>query len=231
MNGIDFSQYTSSNRIVSQLQAQFGTMQPGRLQAQRKQFYSFIPYPLAGSVQLNFFGDALGNAGITIERTNMPVQASFGTSSFLVKGIACSYKITAENTAAYNGLDATTITTEFLNGLFTQGVLTMDVNAKNYLTIPRPFFQAPPADGRTNYYSSGQISVATAAEPSVGLPSRCEAKFIVDPELFIASQQNFNVQIGYPSGLIPVRATSVITAEVPLYVGVILDGIEFRPVQ
>lgn len=230
-SGIDFSQFTTSQRIVGQLQAQFGTMQPGKLQANRKQFYSFIQYPLIGSNQLNFFGNAVGNAGITLELTNMPVQSSFGTSGFLLKGVCCSYKITAENTAAYNGLDATTITTEMLAGLFSQGVLSMDVNAKTYVQVPRPFYQAPPADGRTWNYTQGQITVDTYTEPSVNLPARQEARYIVDPEMYIAPQQNFAVNISYPSGAIPVRATSVITADVPLYVGVILDGIEFRPVQ
>lgn len=229
--GLNLAQFTNSERVIAQLQAQYGTMQPGRLQALRKQFYSYVAYPLTGSVQLNFFGQAVGNNGVTLEETNMPVQGSFGTSAMLVKGVMCNYKITAENTAAYNGLDATTIVTEMLGGIFTAGVFNLDVNAKNYLQVSQPFMQMPPADGRTRNISSGQISVDTGAEPSVNLSSRSENRFIVDPEIFIAAQQNFSCSISFPAGAIPVRATSIITAEVPLYVGVILDGIEFRPVQ
>jgi hypothetical protein len=232
---LDFSQFTHSAQIMSQLQAQYGTMQPGKLQALRKQFYSYIMYPLLGSVQLNFFGQALGNAGATLEETNMPVQGSFGTSAFLLKGIMCNYKITAENTAAYAGTDASTLTSEFLGNLFRAGVLELVVNAKTYLQIRSPWLQAPPADGRTHYAIAGQLAGALImAEPSVNLSSRSEDKYYVDPEIFIAAQQNFAVQIGFPSGALPVLAAGIITgppAGVPLYLGVVLDGIEFRPVQ
>lgn len=230
-SALDFSQFTHSAAVMQQLQAQYGTMQPGKLQALRKQFYSYITYPLVGSVQLNFFGQALGNAGATLEDTNMPVQSSFGTSAFLVKGVMCNYKITAENTAAYAATDATTLAAEVLGGLFRAGVLELEVSAKNYLQIRVPWLQAPPADGRTHYFTNGQQAAVTPPEPSVGLPSRSENRFIVDPEIFIAAQQNFTARISYPAGAIPVTATGVITAGVPLRVGVLLDGIEFRPVQ
>ncbi len=229
---VDFGQFTKSEKILAQLQNQFGTMQPGRLQALRKQFYSYIEYPAAGSTQLNFFGQAVGNNGVTLEETNMPVQGSFGTSSFLVKGIMCNLKMLTENTAAWAGTDATSITTEILGGIMQAGILQMEINAKNYLQIALPFLKAPPADGRTHYFTGGQVSALIDKEASASLPSRSEQRYIVDPEFLVAAQQNFSVQIGYPSGALPVRATSIFNADTnPFYVGVILDGIEFRPVQ
>lgn len=230
--GAGFAQFTKSERILSQLQAQFGTMQPGRLQALRKQFYSYIEYPAAGSTQLQFFGQALGNNGVTLEETNMPVQGSFGTSAFLIKGVMCNLKSLNENRTAWNGLDANSITTEVLGGFLRAGVLQMEVNAKAFLQINRPFLKCPPADGRTHYYTGGQVSATVWKEASAGLPSRYEQRFIVDPEIFIAAQQNFAATIGYPAGAIPIRATGIFNAETnPFYVGIILDGIEFRPVQ
>lgn len=231
--GVDVTQFTRSDRILAQLQAQFGTMQPGKLQALRKQFYSYIVYPLAGSNQLNFFGQALGNAGSTLEDTNMPVQGSFGTSAFLLKGIMCNYRLSGGYYhTAFDGTDANTFATEILSGLFREGILEMLVNAKSYLQIPKPFMQAPPADGRTNMYGAGQMDANTSVEPECSLSSRCENRFFCDPEIFIAPQQNFSLSIGYPAGAIPVRATGVITADTnQLRVGVEMDGIEFRPVQ
>ena len=229
---VDFSQFTKSEKILAQLQAQFGTMQPGRLQALRKQFYSYVLYPAAGSVQLNFFGQAVGNNGITLEETNMPVQGSFGTSSFLVKGVMCNLKVLTENLAAWAGTDATSLTSEVLGGFLQAGVLTMDINAKTYLQIDLPFLKAPPADGRTHFFTGGQTTALIDKEASASQPSRSEQRYIVDPEFLVAAQQNFSVQIGFPSGAIPIRASSIYNADTnPFYVGVILDGIEFRPVQ
>lgn len=228
--GIDFSQFSASNRIVQQLQANYGTMQPGQLQALRSQFWSYITYPLAGANQLNFFGQAVGNAGATLEDTNLPVQGSFGTSSFLIKAIYCSFKIGSFATTPYDGLDANTFATEILGGLFTAGVLELTINAKTYLQITKPFFQAPPADGRQVEYFAGAASVTSSNEPVVYLPARKNNIWKTD-DIFIATQQNFACSISYPNGAIPVRATGIITAGVPLRVGIVLDGIEFRPVQ
>lgn len=231
---LDFAQFTHSANVMAQLQAQYGTMQPGKLQALRKQFYSYIMYPLLGAVQLNFFGQALGNAGVGLEETNMPVQGSFGTSAFLIKGVMCNYKITAENTAAFANTDATTLTSEILGGIFRAGILELEIGAKNYLQIRVPWLQAPPADGRTHYHTAGLVGVDASPEPSVSLSSRSESKFICDPEIFVAAQQNFTARIGYPTGAVAITAAAIVTgppAGVPLYVGVILDGIEFRPIQ
>lgn len=232
IGGVDVTQFTRSERILAQLSNQFGTMQPGSLQALRKQFYSYVTYGANGATQFNFFGQAIGNQGITLEETNMPVQGSFGTSSFLVKGICCNLKSLNENRTAWNGLDANSITTEVLGGFLRAGVLVLQVNAKDYLQIARPFLKAPPADGRTHYFTAGMTDSHTWKEASAGLPSRNEQRYYVDPELLIASQQNFSCTIGYPSGAIPIRATGIFNADTnPFRIGVVLDGIEFRPVQ
>jgi len=230
---------TRSEQIERQIAKTYGTMAKGKLQTQRKQFYSYVPYPLAGSSQLNFFGQAIGNNGVTIEQTNLPVQGSFGTSSFIVKGIALKYKILNQNLVAYNGTtpDATTFSSEILGGLFGAGVAELVINAKSYLQVTKPFHQLPPADGRIRTFTAGSVSAFVDAEPDVTLSSRAENKYICDPEIFIAAQQNFSFTISYPSGLVPVLASSIINSAAgtpgtnTLYVGVVLDGIEIRPVQ
>jgi len=228
---------TRSIAITRQLAKTYGTMAVGKLQSQRKQFYSYVPYPLAGASQLNFFGQAIGNNGVTVEQTNMPVQGSFGTSSFIVKGISLKYKILNQNVTAYTGTDATTFSSEILGGLFGAGVAELIINAKTYLQVTKPFHQLPPADGRVRAFSAGQVGANTDVEPDATLSSRSENKYICDPEIFIAAQQNFSFTISYPSGLVPVLASSIITSAAgtpgtnTLYVGVVLDGVEIRPVQ
>ena len=234
-----FENITRSEQTVRALARTYGTMAEGQLQTQRKQFYSYVQYPVAGIAQLNFFGQAVGNAGANLEITNMPVQGSFGTSSFIVKGISLKYKIGNQinptigtNTDVYAGTDATTFTTEMLNGIFCAGIAELTINAKSYLQISSPFHQMPPADGRVRNYRAGQASANDDVSPDVTLSSRSENKFICDPEIFIATQQNFAFSVSYPSGAVPIRATGVVNdATNPLYVGVILDGIEIRPVQ
>ena len=220
-----------SNPTIARLQAQFGTLDLNRLQVQRKQFYSYVNYPLAGTAQLNFFGQAVGNNGSTLEDTNIPVQGSFGTSHFLIKGIECKYKVPNLNNVAFAGTDATTFTTEILGGLFGAGIFELAVNAKTYIQVNKPFLQIPPADGRVNFYQAGQVDANTDAEPAVELNTRSENRYLCDPEIFILAQQNFAISISYPSGAVPVRANSIITVGNPLRVGVVLDGYEFRPVQ
>lgn len=231
--GVDFSQYTKSAAIIAQLQAQYGTMLPGQLQANRKQFWSYLTYPLLGSNQLNFFGQAVGNAGATLEDTNLPVQASFGTSSFLIQGIECSYKLFTYTNTVYDGTDANSLASDVLGGFFNAGELELQINAKLYLQILNPFLQAPPADGRAKQFFAGAASVTASQEPVVNLASRSQNKWLTD-DIFVAAQQNFQCTINYPNGAIPVRATGIVTnASVPLTlrVGVLLDGFEFRPVQ
>ena len=55
---------------------------------------------------------------------------------------------------------------------------------------------------------------------------------MVDPEIFIAAQQNFSLNISYPSGALAALCTNPAFATTTIgFIGVSLDGIEFRPVQ
>jgi hypothetical protein len=229
---MNFNSFSKSESVVAALARQYGTMAEGQLQTQRKQFWSYVSYPIAGTPQLNFFGQALGNNGSTLEDTNLPVQGSFGTSSFIIKGISCKYKILNQNLVAYAGTDATAFGAEILGGLFGAGVFEFSINAKSYLQISKPFHQLPPGDGRVRTYSTGQVSAAFDCEPDVALSARKENKYICDPEIFVAAQQNFAAAISFPSGIVPVLASSIINGTTNvLRVGIVLDGIEIRPVQ
>ena len=56
--------------------------------------------------------------------------------------------------------------------------------------------------------------------------------YFVDPNILIEAEQQFNVKLSYPSGLVPVIANAVANDSTnPLKVGVILDGLLLRPVQ
>jgi len=232
-NTYDLRQLTQSQQTLRALQSQFGTLQLGRFQALRRQFYSYQQYG-TGSTQFNFFGSAIGNAGQTRQLTNMPLAGSFGTSHFLLKAIRCKYFVNANLTpASYTGTDATAgLYADLVNGFAQAGVLEFDVNAKNFVNISKPFLNAPPADGRIEIQSAGQVDADTDQYPYAELNRRAENIYLVDPELFIAAQQNFSCSISYPSGALTLRGGGYSAAlNTALFIGISLDGIEFRPVQ
>jgi hypothetical protein len=68
--------------------------------------------------------------------------------------------------------------------------------------------------------------------PWVTQTKRRDNVYFVDPNILIEAEQQFTVQINYPSGLVPVLATNVVNdTSNPLKIGVILDGLLLRPVQ
>ena len=230
---INLASLTQSQQVLRSLQANFGTMQLGNYQAVRRQFYSYIPYG-AGATQYNFFGSAVGNLGQNAQLTNLPTAGSFGTSSFLVKQIRCKYYVNGNvNTASFTGTDATSgLYADLLNGFFQAGVLQLIVNAKTFVTINKPFLNAPASDGRGELISTGTYSTTNTQFPYADMSRRSENSYMVDPEIFIAAQQNFSLNITYPSGIIPPICTNPAFATTTIgFVGVSLDGIEFRPVQ
>jgi hypothetical protein len=78
---------------------------------------------------------------------------------------------------------------------------------------------------------AGGATGATGVIQYADLQSRRDAAYLMSPSVLINQDQNFQITIEYQSGLVPVIATTPITANNPLYVGVELDGIEIRPVQ
>jgi hypothetical protein len=89
-------------------------------------------------------------------------------------------------------------------------------------------------------FSAGVLNL-TAGTPVtvfIGPPPYCtqtrnkDGIYQVDPNIMIEAEQQFSMTISFPSGLVPVLGTGVTDDTTnPLKVGVILDGIEFRPLQ
>ena len=104
------------------------------------------------------------------------------------------------------------------------------------MTIPKPFLYAPPADGRSDLTISRILATAAPAftvdAPEAELHRASENQYRVDPALYIDFQENFRITIEYPSGAVTrIGTTSLPSSAGNLFVGVILDGVEFRPVQ
>ena len=237
-----------SESIISAASQKFGVIDYSRWQAIRWQWYSYITYPSAGSTELNFFGQVAGQAGVTLQDTNLPKAGSFGQTHFQLKSISTDIQINNNDVDGFTranqaSLDTRALASDFLGGFVQAGVLRFSVGARPFATIVKPFQYAPPPGSPPDYDNTyvNQISAApvpaAAAGQVVGVPWITQTKirnnvYFVDPNILIEAEQQFNVSLQFPSGIVPVLATNVVNDSTnPLKVGVILDGLLLRPVQ
>ena len=237
-----------SESIISAASQKFGVIDYTRWQAIRWQWYSYVTYPSAGTTELNFFGQVAGQAGVTLQDTNLPKAGSFGQTHFQLKSISTDIQIANNDVDAFTRANIATIDTralasDFLGGFVQAGVLNFSVGARPFATIVKPFQYAPPPGSPLDLSNSyvNQISAApvpaVGAEQVVGVPWVTQTKmrsnvYFTDPNILIEAEQQFNVKLNFPSGVVPVLATNVVNDSTnPLKVGVILDGLLLRPVQ
>ena len=237
-----------SESIISAASQKFGVIDYTRWQAIRWQWYSYITYPSAGSTELNFFGQVAGQAGVTLQDTNLPKAGSFGQTHFQLKSISTDIQIASNDVDGFTRANQATIDTratasDFIGGFVQAGVLNFNVGARPFATIVKPFQYAPPPGSPLDYDNTyvNQISAApvpaAGAAQVVGVPWITQTKmrsnvYFVDPNILIEAEQQFNVSLQFPSGIVPVLATNVVNDSTnPLKVGVILDGLLLRPVQ
>jgi hypothetical protein len=237
-----------SESIISAASQRFGVIDYSRWQAIRWQWYSYVTYPSAGSTELNFFGQVAGQAGVTLQDTNLPKAGSFGQTHFQLKSISTDIQIGSNDVDGFTRaniatLDTRALASDFLLGFVQAGVLNFNVGARPFATIPKPFQYAPPPGSPLDLENTfvNQISAApvpaVGAEQVVGVPWVTQTKmrsnvYFVDPNILIEAEQQFNVKISFPSGNVPILATNVVDDTTnPVKIGVILDGLLLRPVQ
>lgn len=216
--------------FLSQLQAMYGSFDPNNVQTRRRSYYSYVAYPKAGQSELTFFGQSIGSANRQLTNLQRPGNLD---NPLIVKALRTSFFLASQNNNSWAGTDASTLFSDMVNGLFTVGVLKMTISSKDWLQLPSPFQYAPAAQGAPEVYTSGTAGAATVSSGPYAVPGQVGKNnaYLVDPNFLIGSDQNFNISIQYPSGIVPVIATGIVTTDTTLYVGVILDGIEIRPLQ
>ena len=237
-----------SESIISAASQKFGVIDYTRWQAIRWQWYSYITYPSAGSTELNFFGQVAGQAGVTLQDTNLPKAGSFGQTHFQLKSISTDIQINANDVDGFTRanqatLDTRALASDFIGGFVQAGVLRFSVGSRPFATIVKPFQYAPPPGSPLDYDNSFVNQISAAPNPAagaaavVGVPWVTQTKmrsnvYFTDPNILIEAEQQFNVSLQFPSGAVPVLATNVVNDSTnPLKVGVILDGLLLRPVQ
>lgn len=235
--------FASSRDALGYLKGAYGS-QTGNLQAVRKQFYSFVQYTSAGAAEFSFFGSTPGSTGMNRQLTNMPNAGDFANNHFLIKSIRTKWYIGTWDIQAWAGTDATSLVSDLLMGFFTAGVLEVTINARKYAQIPEPFLYCPPAHGQGQVFSAGldaltlsegtpnTLSSSRSGTPWASQNTNPRSLYLLDPFILIEAFQPFGLTISYPTGALAYLATSIVNdSTAPLYIGVELDGVVFRPVQ
>ena len=235
-----------SESIISAASQRFGVIDYSRWQAIRWQWYSYVTYPEVGTGELNFFGQVAGQAGVTLQDTNLPKAGSFGQTHFQLKSISTDIQIGVNDEDGFTRANQATLDTrafasDYLAGFVQAGVLQFSVGARPFATIPKPFQYAPPPGSPLDLDNSYVNQISAAPNPGgigvVGLPWVTQTKvrnnvYFVDPNILIEAEQQFNVKVSFPSGNVPILATNVVDDTTnPVKIGVILDGLLLRPVQ
>ena len=235
-----------SESIISAASQKFGVIDYSRWQAIRWQWYSYVTYPEVGTGELNFFGQVAGQAGVTLQDTNLPKAGSFGQTHFQLKSISTDIQIGVNDEDGFTRANQATLDTrafasDYLAGFVQAGVLQFSVGARPFATIPKPFQYAPPPGSPLDLDNSYVNQISAAPNPGgigvVGLPWVTQTKvrnnvYFVDPNILIEAEQQFNVKVSFPSGNVPILATNVVDDTTnPVKIGVILDGLLLRPVQ
>lgn len=214
--------------FMAQLQSQFGSFDPNKVQTRRREYYSFVAYPTAGQSSFTFFSNTVGQSNRQL--TNIQ-RSGHLDNPHIVRAIRTSYFITAQNVSLWAGLDASTLYSDIVNGFFQVGVMRVIIGSKEWIQLPSPFMYAPPGAGLPKIIAAGQQGLNITRTGFAYLGAGRESAYIVDPSFMIGSDQNFQITIEFPSGLVPVIASTIVPNGTTLYVGVKLDGIEIRPVQ
>jgi len=236
-----------SEAVVMAASQQFGVIDYSRFQAIRWQWYGFVTYPLAGASELNFFGNAVGQGATTLADTNLPKAGSFGQTHFLVKSISTMIRLRENDLTSFNRTNVATadqrsLSSDIIAGFVQAGVLTLSIGARPFATIPKPFQYAPPAGNEPDFDGSSvsdpsatPLGIVTAQVPYATQTRNRGNLYRVDPNILIEAEQQFEVKISFPSGLVPLLATGLSPAindtTNPLKVGVLLDGVLLRPMQ
>lgn len=233
---------SSSVQVVDAVQGRFGTVDYSQWSVRRGRKWGFVDYPEAGSTSLSFFGQQIGQNGVTVFDTNMQTAGKISQEHFLVKSISAVWRINTWALTSWAGTNISTLVSDVLAGFVQGGFLRLTINTTDFLQLPLPFLHAPDCATGYEVWSAGiealtltegtpnTLATYTSDMPWVTVDSARENLWKFDPMLLIAAEQTFSVSIEYPSGAVPVIGTTITDDTTnPLQVGIILDGELLRP--
>lgn len=219
---------------------------PANIETKWAQFWSFLKYPTAGQNEFNFFtlGQESASTGTNRQLVNLP-QGGKLRNPFLLHALFCTYFIDDPEADGFAGEDADTLLSDIVAGIFAAGVLEFGINGNRLCEIPHPFHYAAPPAGEPEIHVAG-IKTLTLAE---GTPNTLSSLVSTPPWGKLGADEgglfqftppepldegtSFNAKLSYPGDSVDSKL-AVIASDVandstnPLYVGVVLEGYEFR---
>jgi hypothetical protein len=234
---------------LSQAAQQFAVNRPGQFEGVRQSLYDFQIYPTAGVTQLTFFavprgqgqsshtGYAAAGTVKSLVDTNMEQAGTLpNPKSFLVESIEVFFEPGSVSTASlfttqvvYSFIAVPTAGVPAAAGAMNDveimrrsGYVEFFVGSKVYLG-EAPIGRFPPKTQLTldAALASNSATTATVGAASAKMTGR---PYFLNPPVFLAPTQNFNVTINFP---VVIATPSGFNARI----GVVLDGFLYRQSQ
>lgn len=194
--------------------------------------YHYQTYAAAGQTSLTFFQTPVGQAGNTLEETNMELAGQLpAPKNFLVDSIEIIFypndlPVTEQNTATtdFVGSDAA-------NDVYTAlklGFLDFFIGSKSYLTQASLMRFPPKTRLQVDAAFMGQMKQTSAADETTAVmadyATALGRPYITDPRLRLIPTQNFKVTLTW-------AALQALPSGAAARMGVILDGLLYRESQ
>lgn len=219
-----------ANKIPSRAElAKYSVNRPG-WEAIRQSLYDFQTYNAAGHSTLSFFTTPVGGTK-TLSDTNMTLAGQLPTNQeFLIQSIEIKFLTTtpAPSSSTLDAAVAAPVLATQINDSYIvsrTGNLTLTIGSKAYLQ-EGPLGRFPP---KTNFAVDAALALATTVaadgiEAKIAVPRWEGRPYLIAPaELWLISNQNFNVSLNWPEGVQAITNNARI--------GVIMDGILYRRSQ
>lgn len=208
--------------------SKYSVNRPG-WEAIKQSLYDFQAYAAAGTTQLTFFANPVGQGGKTLSDTNMNLSGQLPKNQeFLLQSIEVVFHPTTPTVAAQMpGAFGAQAAAAILNDAYIfgrSGNLTLTVGSKPYLQ-EAPLGRFPQ---KAHFSFDGAVADATTAaatqQSRMAFGFWTGRPYMLDPApLLLVENQNFSITLNWPEGV------QAITN--PARVGVILDGILYRRSQ
>ena len=216
---------------LAELQS-YAVNRKGQYEGIRQTLYDYQTYAAAGQTSLSFFQVPVGQAGKTVDDTNIEVAGSLPQPKhFLVESIEVRFWPTALPVVSATGVLATQAASNYTNDVTTfakSGSLNFFIGSKTYLE-EAPVGRFPPKTRvDADFAVSQTVNQAAAADQenqiTMDLSYVSGRPYFINPATLLIPTQNFKVSLNWA---VAVALPSTQDARI----GVVLDGILYRQSQ
>lgn len=213
---------------VAQLR-EFAVNKADEFEITRQTLYDTLTYNAAGQSNLTFFQNPVGQAGKTLEDTNMEAAGQLPAPKyFLVESIEIRFFPGVNPVVSSNFPTTQAVTTNFTNDVYAfqkAGYLDFFIGSKSYLT-EAPLGKFPPKTNLTTEFGAGfqmkQAIPADEASQIIGDYAAMSGRpYYIKPQIALIPNQNFNVTANWAT---PVALPSTTDARM----NITLDGLLYR---